>query len=209
MQVLLNLLSNGLKFTFKGYLKIKCIRKNELLECSVKDTGIGIKEEDIPQLFQQFGMLESSSPLNATGIYTYFIFSFISSFFNSLIHGKGTGLGLFLSKKICGLLGGKINVKSTYGKGSCFTFTLKFADPIKIVETTTLEVDLNPNSSRSFLLTEREILKPKPLLKMKSTNLELPVQNKLMLCPTQDKSVCDSVMDTILLTFLLEFNSSC
>jgi len=75
---------------------------NENIEISVKDTGIGIKPEDIQKLFKEFTQLES--------VYTK--------------KYGGTGLGLALSKKLIELHGGKIWVESEYGRGSKFTFTV-------------------------------------------------------------------------------------
>lgn len=108
-QILFNLLSNGVKFTPEGG-SVEVIAKrasDDLLEISVKDTGIGIKSEDIPKLFQEFTQLESP--------YTK--------------KYEGSGLGLALTKRLVELHGGKIWVESEYGKGSCFTFTL----PVKII----------------------------------------------------------------------------
>jgi len=62
-QILINLIGNSLKFTFKGYikLKIKCLRGNyNLLKISVEDTGLGIKKENIKKLFKMFSMLKDS-----------------------------------------------------------------------------------------------------------------------------------------------------
>jgi signal transduction histidine kinase len=72
------------------------------LEISVADTGIGIKPEDIPKLFNEFAQLEST--------YTK--------------EYEGTGLGLALTKRLVELHNGKIWVESEFGKGSRFTFTL-------------------------------------------------------------------------------------
>lgn len=68
----------------------------------MKDTGIGIKEEDKPKLFELFGFLESSKELNTQGI----------------------GLGLHISKIICQQFGGDINFMSQWGQGTSFTFVI-------------------------------------------------------------------------------------
>ena len=102
-QIMFNLLSNAVKFTRKGGLISVAVKKiNENIEISVKDTGIGIKPEDIQKLFKEFTQLES--------VYTK--------------KYGGTGLGLALSKKLIELHGGKIWVESEYGRGSKFTFTV-------------------------------------------------------------------------------------
>jgi CheY-like chemotaxis protein/nitrogen-specific signal transduction histidine kinase len=101
-QILLNLLSNALKFTSKGGIKLKVNKKNNAINFTVSDSGIGIKPEDIEKLFKPFVMIESASKVNKSG----------------------TGLGLNLCKNLCQHLGGDIRVKSTYGSGTKFTFYL-------------------------------------------------------------------------------------
>ena len=105
-QILNNLLSNAIKYTDKGSieLNIKCINKKEtsLLFMTVKDTGRGIKKEYIDKLFHKFERLDVEKNTTA----------------------EGTGLGLAITKKLVELLGGKINVESTFGKGSMFMVTL-------------------------------------------------------------------------------------
>lgn len=102
-QILTNLADNAVKFTDKGSVKIESkVLENGHLEMRVIDTGIGIKKEEIGKLFQFFQQIDMST----TKKY------------------KGTGLGLYLSKKLVTLLGGDMSVKSVYGKGSEFTFAL-------------------------------------------------------------------------------------
>jgi signal transduction histidine kinase len=100
-QILLNLVNNALKFTEKGKVEVKAVKKDENIEVIVKDTGIGIKKEDFHKLFQPFVQLE----------YT-------------LTEGAGTGLGLYLTKNLVQLLKGRIKMESEYKKGSIFTFIL-------------------------------------------------------------------------------------
>jgi len=111
LQCVWNLLSNALKFTEKGMVAVKTnmIRQSDsgpyrnFLEIKVIDTGIGIKEEDVPKLFQPFLRLES--PLKHKTL--------------------GTGLGLYLTKKIVNeILKGEIEVKTQYGQGSTFTLRI-------------------------------------------------------------------------------------
>ncbi len=105
-QILNNLLSNAIKYTDEGSieLNIKCINKKgvSLLFMTVKDSGRGIKREYIDKLFHKFERLDIEK--NTTT--------------------EGTGLGLAITKKLVELLGGKINVESTFGKGSMFMVTL-------------------------------------------------------------------------------------
>jgi len=104
MQILLNILTNALKFTFQGFITIDASYDyiSNLLITSVTDTGIGIKPEDTPHLFKLFGKLESSSGMNPQGV----------------------GFGLAMCKKLSEKLGGTIGVKSKPGKGSKFTFSI-------------------------------------------------------------------------------------
>jgi len=100
-QILLNLVNNALKFTEKGKVEVKAVKKDENIEVIVKDTGIGIKKEDFHKLFKPFMQLE----------YT-------------ITEEAGTGLGLYLTKNLVQLLKGRIQMESEYGKGSTFTFIL-------------------------------------------------------------------------------------
>ena len=101
-QIILNLVSNALKFTFKGFIEvsIKYLPEKGALKTNVQDTGIGISEEDIGKLFRLFGKLERSAQVNTQGV----------------------GLGLVVCKKLANALGGDIHVKSKLGEGSTFKF---------------------------------------------------------------------------------------
>lgn len=101
-QVIMNMVSNAVKFTDKGKLTISIEKNDEFIEISVKDTGMGIKEEDQSKLFQAFSRIQSED--------------------QPLV--EGTGLGLYLSKKIAKLLNGDIKVKSQFNVGSEFIFIL-------------------------------------------------------------------------------------
>jgi PAS domain S-box-containing protein len=102
-QILFNLLSNAVKFTSQaGTVLVSVRRDGDFLEITVSDSGIGIREEDIPKLFQAFTQLES--------VYT-------KGF-------EGTGLGLALTRQLVEMHGGRIWVKSEFGKGSRFSFTV-------------------------------------------------------------------------------------
>ncbi|KKT54831.1 MAG: Two-component hybrid sensor and regulator [Candidatus Woesebacteria bacterium GW2011_GWA1_44_23] len=105
VQVFSNLIGNALKFTPKGGQITITLKTDEKdAEVTVQDTGIGIKENDIPKLFAKFVRLNDSHI--------------------SVPSTMGTGLGLYISKKLLALFGGKIWVESKYGKGSKFIFTL-------------------------------------------------------------------------------------
>jgi PAS domain S-box-containing protein len=109
-QVLMNLVGNAIKFTEDGEIEIKVAKMDGMVEVSVRDTGIGIRKEDMDRLFKPF----SQNPAKDKS-------------------KEGTGLGLYLSKKIAELLGGNIWAESELGKGSVFTFAL----PLKYQEVKT------------------------------------------------------------------------
>lgn len=109
-QVLLNLMANAVKFTDKGTVDLHVTVANQtedevVLECAVRDTGIGISEEMIDNLFDPF----VQGDVSTTRKY------------------GGTGLGLAISKKLVGMMGGQISVSSEQGKGSHFLFTIKLS----------------------------------------------------------------------------------
>jgi signal transduction histidine kinase len=102
-QAAINLLSNAAKFTEAGTITFSVTRRRhqagDWIEIKVEDTGIGISASDIGRLFQDF---EQANPSTASRY-------------------GGTGLGLALSQRLCGLMGGSISVASVLGEGSCFT----------------------------------------------------------------------------------------
>ena len=108
-QIVTNLLSNAVKFTHQGYVKLAIVVETQSqdsvsLRFSVEDTGIGMTEEQIGRLFQEF--------TQADGTITR--------------HYGGTGLGLAITKKLVEAMGGRIQVESAEGKGTNFSFSLRF-----------------------------------------------------------------------------------
>jgi PAS domain S-box-containing protein len=101
-QVLMNLLSNAIKFSDRGDVHVAVGTREDVLEVNVTDHGIGIKPEDIRILFAPFQQVD----MTVTKPY------------------EGTGLGLYLCKKILTMLHGKISVTSEYGRGSVFSFSV-------------------------------------------------------------------------------------
>ncbi|HUK55252.1 MAG TPA: response regulator [Nitrospiria bacterium] len=101
-QVLLNLISNAVKFTAKGEVRVKAVRNSKSIRVSVSDTGMGIRQDDVPKLFKEFRQLDASTTRNQ----------------------GGTGLGLVIVKRFIELHGGRIWVESQFGHGSTFSFTL-------------------------------------------------------------------------------------
>jgi len=107
VQVLTNFLQNAIKFTLQGEITIISSVNAQGVRVSVKDTGIGIQQKDVPKLFRKFGQLESAK----------------------LIAPGGTGLGLAISKMIVERHHGKIEIESEYKRGSAFSFTLPLEQP--------------------------------------------------------------------------------
>lgn len=108
-QILLNLVNNAIKFTSEGQVFVKVEEKQVtndevILEFSVHDSGIGMTEEQLSNLFKAFNQADTS----ITRKY------------------GGTGLGLSISKSLVERMGGQIGVESEYGKGSIFSFSLTF-----------------------------------------------------------------------------------
>ena len=106
IQVLTNLVSNAIKFTSKGSVTISVQRENNEMHVEIRDTGPGIKSEDISRLFQPFEQIDLEKGRSK----------------------GGTGLGLAISKEIILAHGGRIWAESEIGKGSTFHFTLPIQD---------------------------------------------------------------------------------
>ena len=120
-QILINILGNSVKFTNKGFIKLRIdCEKQDNKKCKiifqVMDTGIGIKEEDYTKLFEAFSQVDAKK--------------------NKLV--KGTGLGLAITKNLCELMNGSVEVESTYGEGTTFTMTMEQGiineTPIRLTE---------------------------------------------------------------------------
>ena len=113
-QIIMNLLTNAVKYTEKGTVKLIVSGSfNDggfVLKVDVSDTGIGIAEENLPQLFTQFQRFDLQRNRNI----------------------KGTGLGLSIVKRLCDLMSGTITARSVLGSGSTFTVEL----PQKVVDST-------------------------------------------------------------------------
>lgn len=101
-QIMVNLLDNAIKYTEKGKVEFGFNVEDSVVRFFVRDTGIGIKKDHIDYLFDRFYKVEDD---------------------NSKLY-RGTGIGLYLTKKVVNMLQGEIGVKSDFGKGSEFYFTL-------------------------------------------------------------------------------------
>ena len=134
-QVLVNLISNAVKFTDNGEIfistRLEAIEDRKCsIHFSIADTGIGIKEEHLQDIFQAFNQVDTSK----TRSY------------------EGTGLGLAISRRLSKFLGGKIWVESTIGQGSTFHFTI------------TSEIDTNAMGEIKFPSTRAALLDGRRLL---------------------------------------------
>jgi signal transduction histidine kinase len=101
-QILLNLVSNAVKFTETGHVELACRADGDWVEASVADTGRGIHEEDLSRVFEPF----------------------VQARFGGSANQSGSGLGLPVSRQLARLLGGEVSVVSALGAGSTFTLRL-------------------------------------------------------------------------------------
>ncbi|HEX6766618.1 MAG TPA: ATP-binding protein, partial [Polyangiaceae bacterium] len=116
-KIVLNLLSNALKFTFEGTIGVRVRRVGEAVELAVEDTGAGIAESEMPHLFERFW--RSPSVKGRTH--------------------EGTGIGLALVQELVKLHGGTVRAASAWGKGSTFTVTIPLGKahlPLERIEAT-------------------------------------------------------------------------
>ena len=109
-QIITNILTNAIKYTEKGSITFKIgfgrlgtDPSSIMLDVSVKDTGIGIREEDMVRLFSEFERIDEERNRNV----------------------EGTGLGMSITKRLLNMMGSSLKVKSKYGEGSEFYFSLK------------------------------------------------------------------------------------
>jgi CheY-like chemotaxis protein/nitrogen-specific signal transduction histidine kinase len=150
-QILINVLSNAVKYTHEGYIMISInavkTKDGEIaLSFEVADSGIGIKEEDIGSLFDNFVRLDE---LRNRGV-------------------EGTGLGLAITKSLCRAMGGDISVSSEYGSGSVFTITIpqKYNDeePLASVE--------RPEEKKVLLYDKSELYAVSIFLTLRHLNVD-------------------------------------
>ncbi|MDR3301975.1 MAG: response regulator [Spirochaetaceae bacterium] len=129
-QIFTNILSNAIKYTREGYVRFTMTTEERdgkrFIVATAEDTGVGIKEEDLPKLFGTFQQLDSGTNRGVTG----------------------TGLGLAITRNLLELMGGSIEVRSVYGKGSCFTARIPLVpgDPAKIEAVCSRSVTVRENA---------------------------------------------------------------
>ena len=143
-QILVNLLNNAVKYTHKGSVTLKVTRqdsdteKEAKIRFVVKDTGIGIKEEDLQKLCMPFERIEEKRNRNI----------------------EGTGLGMSITKQLLGLLHSQLEVKSVYGEGSEFAFELcqEISDSAPIGPMDKVSVETDSGYCRRFTAPNARIL---------------------------------------------------
>lgn len=106
-QILRNFISNALKFTEQGEVRIAAVQTGSAIRFSVSDTGIGIAPDDQERIFEDFVQIESHLQRQV----------------------KGTGLGLPLSRKLAEVMGGSVMLESTVGQGSIFSLSIPIVSP--------------------------------------------------------------------------------
>lgn len=140
-QVVLNILTNAAKYTDKGQidLTVTCINRRNtntcLLYIAVKDTGRGIKKENINKLFNKFERIDEEK--------------------NTTI--EGTGLGLAITKSLTEMMGGKIVVNSKYGEGSTFRISLEqkiVSMEVPKTDTEEIEIDYSTHKGKKILIVD-------------------------------------------------------
>jgi PAS domain S-box-containing protein len=150
-QILVNLLNNAIKFTEKGEIKIKIqarMLKNNLYELlfSIRDTGIGIPEDKIGQLFESFSQVDTSTTRK---------------------YG-GSGLGLAISRELAEKMGGKMWVESEEGIGSTFFFTILAEEARELKPEPSIKIDLSLGKKHPLriLLVEDNLINQKVASKL-------------------------------------------
>lgn len=147
-QILINLIANAVKFTFTGSVKldVRFTEDKKFIVFDVKDTGIGISEDNISRLFDRFVQLEDSRTKKF----------------------EGSGLGLYISKQLINLMGGEIKVFSVLDEGSTFQFSIPFQEteqreePLGKVDPTLVSA----GKSFHILIADDNLLNQKFMLKI-------------------------------------------
>ena len=131
-QVVLNLLSNALKFTDHGTVRLRLERHKDWLILAIRDTGVGIPEDRLHRLFQRFSQIDTHSTRRQ----------------------GGTGLGLAISRHLVELMGGKITVESQVGRGSTFRIILPLVESSSRIRLHQLAVPLARTRPLRVLVAE-------------------------------------------------------
>ena len=160
-EIVNNLLTNAIKYTDQGEIQLdaKCINKDNIcnLIISVRDTGRGIKAENINKLFTKFERLDAEK--NSTT--------------------EGTGLGLAITKALVEMMGGKINVQSQFGKGSIFVVQIPQKISQMVNPDQTVQINIAP-IKQAMEQSKLETVMPQPSSESVVTATTPSVENKLV-----------------------------
>lgn len=174
-QIILNLASNAIKYTRHGSITISLTSSaidedNIMLKCDVKDTGIGIKEQDIKRLFNAFERADTKRNRNI----------------------EGTGLGLAICKTLAEMMGGTVKVRSVYGTGSIFSVEI----PQKVKDSSPcIKIDNKDEKNILLCLRDREHLSAVSA-ELSSLGLRYsPVQDMSLLSLVQLEEFSDILID--------------
>ncbi|MCR5148639.1 MAG: response regulator [Eubacterium sp.] len=177
-QVIMNLLTNAVKYTEKGYVRfsihnISSTENGSMLRVSVKDTGIGIREEDTDKLSISFERVDEKKNR----------------------HIEGTGLGISIVTRLLAMMGSELKIESKYGVGSNFYFDL----PVVIVDNTPIgKYDLNNRSSKRSVAGKIMIKAPEARILLTDDNeMNRKVAKSLMKLFGIKPVLSDSGVDTI------------
>lgn len=185
-QILINLLSNALKFTFEGFIQIDIDFKKSTtakepsrLEITVQDTGIGIPAKDLDKLFLPFSQIDSGPQRQF----------------------PGTGLGLALSCKIAKELGGQLElIQSTPAPQKSHGSTFRLTIPVDLKNVDSKNVDLTENETQSEAITQTDAAAAKP----KTYNSSYAIRNRSLLDGFRLLLVDDADDNRVLLKNILE-----
>ncbi|AMQ07740.1 hypothetical protein AZE41_18335 [Sporosarcina psychrophila] len=178
-QILFNLVHNAVKFTNEGEIIVSAETQNDMAVIHVRDTGIGIDEETMKSVFQPY---EQADPK-------------ITAF------AGGIGLGLSICDQLVKLHGGSINVKSTVGKGSTFTFTLQIASQQKRIATNESIRQVIPEIASGDQKTTDQFMKEELpcILVVDDDPLNLAIVGRMLVAEQFDVVTCTSGKEALVL----------
>lgn len=187
-QIILNFISNAIKFTKSGSIEIKCILKQKKkIKIYVKDTGIGIRDEEKEKLFNDFVMLKHNLNLNQ----------------------HGSGLGLSICKLLAKKLNHQIKFKSKYNEGSCFYIILNCHKKFdKNLTHSKMNHIILPNRTRIRSCKFKTVYNLKPFCKkaLSHGSINNSEYENSIECEKENNSSNGECNNTILNTHRLEFN---
>jgi len=123
LTILINLVGNAIKYTDRGRVLVGCRRHGDRLRIEVRDTGVGIAEDQLSLIFDEFRRIEERNR-------------------------KGYGLGLSIVRRTADLLGHRVDVRSTVARGSCFTIELPLVARRGAPDRTTQSSTASPSAAR-------------------------------------------------------------